>query len=167
MGDCGVLAVVLKRNDENLGAYTKVGLNTLNHRGEDAHGVSFYNPKTNLVETIKNMGLVRDSHIFDNPIHCVYAIGHTRYITSSTFCLENAQPIEIPLEGNKKAAIAHNGNLTNDKDVLRNELKIEQEGVSDTRVLGMLLGRSLRNENQVDSIREALSKVAGSYSITV
>jgi amidophosphoribosyltransferase len=167
IGDCGVLGIVLKEDSEKLGIYAKIGLGTLNHRGEDAHGISFFNPQKGQVETIKSLGLVRDCRFFDKPISGSFLIGHTRYRTSSTDSLENAQPIQFALSDGKNAAIAHNGNLTNDKEILKDELRSSQEGVSDTRVLGMLLGKSLRNVNVVESVREALRKVRGSYSITM
>ena len=40
IGDCGVLGIVLKRDPEKLGCYARIALGTLNHRGEDAHGIS-------------------------------------------------------------------------------------------------------------------------------
>ena len=167
IGDCGVLGIVLKRDPEKLGCYARIALGTLNHRGEDAHGISFVDPRTGKLETIKSAGLVRDSGIFDREIAGEVLIGHTRYRTSSTDTLENAQPIQIEIPDGRRAAIAHNGNLTNDREILKYDLKSEQEGISDTRVLGMLLGRSMQRRDFVGSLRDALSMVRGSYSMTV
>jgi len=164
---CGVLGIVLHEDDEQLLPLAKTGLGRLNHRGEDAHGISFLNPEDNQIKTRKSMGLVRGSDIFDDQDFGSFLIGHTRYRTSSTGSLENAQPIEFSLPGGRKAAISHNGNLTNDRELLRSELKVKQEGMSDTRVLGMLLAKSLRRNDEFDHVKETLSKVAGSYSITL
>jgi amidophosphoribosyltransferase len=165
---CGVLGVALKEgsgNSEKLAEYAKWGLSSLNHRGEIAHGLAFVGSDGKL-ETRKSMGLVRDSRIFDKPILGNMLIGHTRYITSSTNSIENTQPIEFVLESGDRAAISHNGNLTNDRE-LGKMLGITHEGVSDTQMLGMLLSKCLQKENEVELIKQALSKVVGSYSIAI
>lgn len=165
---CGVLGVVLKedsKNNENLVDYARWGLSALNHRGEIAHGLAFLGTDGRL-ETRKSMGLVRDSGIFEKPILGSMLIGHTRYITSSTNSMNNTQPIEFKLESGDVAAISHNGNINNDKE-LRQLLGMEQEGVSDTQTLAILLSKGLQKENEIDLIREALSRVVGSYSITI
>ncbi len=165
---CGVLGVVLKGGSENTGRltdYAKWGLGALNHRGEIAHGLAFLGTN-NRVETRKSAGLVRDSEIFDKPIAGSMLIGHTRYITSSTNSMENTQPIEFKLESGDTAAIAHNGNINNDKE-LRQLLGINQEGVSDTQTLAALLSKSLQNDSDINPIRQVLGKVVGSYSIAI
>src|ERR687886_599394 len=49
------------------------------------------------------------------------AIGHTRYSTTGTSTVKNAQPMVVDCVRGQMA-IAHNGNLTN-ADVLRDELE--------------------------------------------
>jgi len=65
-------------------------------------------------------------------------------------------------------AVAHNGNLTNAKQ-LRNELVNDGaifQTTSDTEVILHLIARSKLN-NQIDQIKEALSKVEGAYSLVI
>lgn len=162
---CGVLGVVLKEDSDKLGSYAKLGLGALNNRGETAHGLAFLR-KDGTLESRKSMGLVRDSRIFDESIFGGMLIGHTRYITSSINSPENTQPIMFELESGDKAAISHNGNINNDKE-LRKLLGMEQEGVSDTKTLGVLLSKSLQKENEIDSLRQELGKAVGSYSLAI
>ncbi|MGD0237780.1 MAG: amidophosphoribosyltransferase, partial [Syntrophorhabdales bacterium] len=138
---CGVLGIVLKEDSEKLGKQAKEGLMVLNHRGEVAHGFSFLR-RDGSIETRHGPGLVRDSKKFDEPIFGSALIGHTRYITSSTDCEGNTQPIEFALESGATAAIAHNGNVVNDKE-LASMFGIDHKGASDTKILGMMLGKSL------------------------
>jgi amidophosphoribosyltransferase len=164
---CGVLTIVLHQDDDRMRPYAKVGLDALNHRGEEGLGIGFVNPKTGKIEVRREMGLVRDSHIFDKEIFTSMLIGHTRYRTSSTCSLENLQPIPFTLEDGTTAAIAHNGNITNDRDLQKRVLKTEQNGISDTKVIGMLLSQNLGKKKDMDAVKKSLSRVVGSYSMVV
>ena len=152
-----------------------MGMSALNHRGEQAHGIAFVDSNGQL-EIRKSRGLVRDSPIFDEEIRGGPLIGHTRYPTSSRDTMENAQPIRVYVGERTVGAMAHNGNIKNDEELklellkdgaldgaLRDEL--EREGVSDTRVLGALLALTLQNGNEAASVREALKRSVGSYSM--
>jgi amidophosphoribosyltransferase len=72
-----------------------------------------------------------------------YAIGHTRYSTTGSSLLRNAQPFMIEtIHG--PLALAHNGNLINSAE-LRNELMQQGMGFSsssDTEVMTMMLARN-------------------------
>lgn len=162
---CGVLGIVLKNEDEDLRTYAKVGLGALNHRGEDSHGVAFLNRKK--VVTGKETGLVRDSKLFDREMLSGMLIGHTRYITSSSSCIQNAQPIRLATDSGVQYAISHNGNISNDAD-LKSFLRIDRTGISDTVVLGTLLGRSISKYPDIfDAMREDLDRAVGSYSLAI
>ncbi len=65
-------------------------------------------------------------------------------------------------------AVAHNGNLTNAKQ-LRDELVNEGaifQTTSDTEVILHLIARS-KLENQIEQIKDALSRIEGAYSLVI
>ncbi len=163
---CGVLGVALKDKDTDLRPYARVGLGTLQHRGEDSHGVAFLDGSKELT-TRKEMSLVRDSKLFDSDMQGSMLIGHTRYITSSASSMKNTQPIQLATESGLQYAISHNGNIANDRE-LGSLLRIEQEGISDTRALGMLFGKSIGKDTGIfESVKEDMEKVVGSYSLAI
>jgi amidophosphoribosyltransferase len=163
---CGVLAVVLNKEGRMLEDCVKTGLKALQHRGETSCGVSFGRMRGFGLETRKSMGLVSGSSIFNAPIVGDMAIGHTRYTTSSGANIQNAQPIELTSKSGIKYAISHNGNIANSEE-LRSMLRLP-EGISDTVILGHLLGESLcASELNHDAIRAELDKALGSYSLAI
>ena len=96
-----------------------------------------------------------------------YAIGHTRYSTTGSSLLQNAQPFMIEtIHG--PLALAHNGNLVNSAE-LRNELM--QQGVgfsssSDTEVMTMMLARN-GGATWEERIKTAMKKWVGAYSLVI
>jgi amidophosphoribosyltransferase len=96
-----------------------------------------------------------------------YAIGHTRYSTTGSSLLRNAQPFMIEtIHG--PLALAHNGNLVNSTE-LRNELM--QQGVgfsssSDTEVMTMMLARN-GGGTWEERIKTAMKKWVGAYSLVI
>jgi amidophosphoribosyltransferase len=96
-----------------------------------------------------------------------YAIGHTRYSTTGSSLLRNAQPFMIEtIHG--PLALAHNGNLVNSAE-LRNELM--QQGVgfsssSDTEVMTMMLARN-DGSTWEERIKTAMQKWEGAYSLVI
>jgi amidophosphoribosyltransferase len=96
-----------------------------------------------------------------------YAIGHTRYSTTGSSSLRNAQPFMIEtIHG--PLALAHNGNLVNSAE-LRKELM--QQGVgfsssSDTEVMTMMLARN-GGATWEERIKTAMKKWVGAYSLVI
>ncbi len=93
----------------------------------------------------KGVGFV--SHVFTpsamDDLKGHYAIGHTRYSTTGSSSLRNAQPFMIEtIHG--PLALAHNGNLVNSAE-LRNELMEQGVGFSsssDSEIMTMMLARN-------------------------
>src|SRR5690349_24503053 len=115
------------------------------------------------------MGLVSEN--FDDQILAGLpgdiAVGHTRYSTTGSTVLANAQPCNVATRCGP-LAIAHNGNLIN-ADPTKREL-VERGAIftssSDTEVLGHLIARS--EAQSVDGqIRQALEQVDGAYSLVI
>lgn len=166
---CGVFGVY---GADDAALQTYYGLHALQHRGQEASGIlarSLSNGKPSF-NIIKGEGLV--SEVFNdfdslcNVLKGNAAIGHNRYSTTgSSESRKNIQPFFVDYR-NGHLAVAHNGNLTNAKR-LRKELVNDGaifQTTSDTEVILHLIARS-KLDNQIDQIREALSKVEGAYSI--
>lgn len=169
---CGVVGVY---GTENASLNSYYALHALQHRGQEACGIvtQTINGKNHSVFNIhKGEGLVsevfEDSSIFTNELKGNKAIGHNRYSTTgSSKSKKNIQPFVVNYRmGN--LAVAHNGNLTNAKE-LREELVNEGaifQTTTDTEVILHLIARSKLN-NQVDQIKEALQKLEGAYCLTI
>jgi amidophosphoribosyltransferase len=111
---CGVFGVWA--TDEDVAKLTYFGLYALQHRGQESAGIAVSNGRQILV--YKDMGLV--SQAFDEStletLQGHLAVGHTRYSTTGASTWHNAQPTFRPTS-NGSIALAHNGNLTNTREL--------------------------------------------------
>lgn len=169
---CGVFGIYLK---ENAAVSTYYGLHSLQHRGQEAAGIvstELNSGDKQIFYMHKAAGLVsevfQDHSILTEKLKGNAAIGHNRYSTTGSSKSEkNIQPFYANYRlGN--IAIAHNGNLTNAREIretLVREGAIFQSS-SDTEVILHLIARS-KLDDQIDQIREALSYVQGAYSLLI
>src|SRR6266699_5321044 len=115
---CGVFGVYGHPNAAELTYY---GLYALQHRGQESAGIVTSDGRR--FRAHRGMGLV--SQVFTGEIlhHLVgaIAVGHTRYSTTGSSHIQNAQPLTVDCKRGQ-IAIAHNGNLTNAVS-LREELE--------------------------------------------
>lgn len=107
---CGVFGVYAPEAD--VATLTYFGLYALQHRGQEAAGIaSFDHGKVHLH---KDMGLV--SQVFNDDIlkdmPGQLAVGHTRYSTTGSSHVANAQPAMLETRLGP-LALAHNGNIVN------------------------------------------------------
>ena len=163
--ECGVIGIFAP--NEDVARMTFFGLYALQHRGQEAAGMAVADGQT--ISIYKGVGLV--SHVFTPntmaELKGHYAIGHTRYSTTGSSLLRNAQPFMIEtIHG--PLALAHNGNLVNSAE-LRNELM--QQGVgfsssSDTEVMTMMLARN-GDATWEERIKTAMKKWVGAYSLVI
>ncbi len=163
--ECGVIGIFAP--NEDVARMTFFGLYALQHRGQEAAGMAVADGQ--VMSMHKGIGFV--SRVFtpesmaDLKGH--YAIGHTRYSTTGSSSLRNAQPFMIEtIHG--PLALAHNGNLVNSAD-LRHELM--QQGVgfsssSDTEVMTMMLARN-GGATWEERIKTAMKKWIGAYSLVI
>ncbi|WP_088289085.1 amidophosphoribosyltransferase [Kineosporia sp. A_224] len=125
---CGVFGVWAP--GEEVAKLTYFGLYALQHRGQEAAGIAVSNGRQLLV--YKDMGLV--AQVFDenalSTLQGHIAVGHCRYSTTGGSTWENAQPT-IGDTASGTVALAHNGNLTNSKDLRRWLLDHLGEGVDE------------------------------------
>jgi amidophosphoribosyltransferase len=163
--ECGVLGIFAP--NEDVARMTFFGLYALQHRGQEAAGMAVADGLT--MSMHKGVGLV--SHVFTPAIMADlqghYAIGHTRYSTTGSSMLRNAQPFMIEtMHG--PLAMAHNGNLINSAE-LRNELMEQGVGFSsssDSEVMTMMLARNGEGTWE-ERIKAAMAKWVGAYSLVI
>ena len=107
---CGVIGIYAPTEDVARLAY--FGLFALQHRGQESAGIATTDGTELHVRTA--MGLV--SQVFDEQdlerLGGFAAIGHTRYSTTGSSRVENAQPLVVQSDLGP-LALGHNGNLTN------------------------------------------------------
>src|SRR5207248_1730785 len=94
------------------------------------------------------------------------ALGHTRYSTTGSNRVENAQPMIVEHPELGSIAIAHNGNLTNAESLRRD---LEQQGIrfktsSDTEVIAELLAHT-SGFDILAVMRRALPRLQGAYCL--
>src|SRR5205809_1474335 len=161
---CGVFGIYGHPNAAELTYY---GLYALQHRGQESAGIVSSDGQQFRLH--KGMGLV--SQIFDGDIlHSLagsIAVGHTRYSTTGSSHLRNAQPLTVDC-ARGQIAIAHNGNLTNAAQ-LRDELEargsIFQTSV-DSEIILHLMAQPSSNGAGNDLIR-AIRRIEGAYSLVI
>ena len=161
---CGVFGIFGHPNASELTYY---GLYALQHRGQESAGIVSCDRGRFLVH--KGMGLV--SQVFSgnvlNDLGGTMALGHTRYSTTGSSHLRNAQPLTVDC-GRGQIAIAHNGNLTNAaflRDELESKGSIFQTTVDSEIILHLLAQPTIggRENSLVQSIRS----IEGAYSLVI
>ena len=160
---CGVFGVYGHPNAAELTYY---GLYALQHRGQESAGIVSCDG-THFFQH-KGMGLV--PQIFKGKeLHELVgemAIGHTRYSTTGSSNIGNAQPLTVDCSRGQ-IAIAHNGNLTN-AAALRLELEergsIFQTTVDSEIVLHWLAQPTQNGENTLVS---TIRKLEGAFSMLI
>lgn len=163
--ECGILGVYAPKEDVARMAF--FGLYALQHRGQEAAGIAVSDGNT--LSMYKNVGLVsqvfRPDALEDLKGHA--AIGHTRYSTTGSSQIRNAQPFMIETM-NGPLALGHNGNLVNSLE-LRDEMLRQGVGFSsssDSEVMTMMLARDA-GATWEDRIKDAMKKWRGAYSLVI
>src|SRR3974377_254647 len=119
---CGVFGIYGPLNAAELTYY---GLYALQHRGQESAGI--VTSDGHQFHAHKGMGLVSQEFKGDilHEMGGKMAIGHSRYSTTGSSHLQNAQPLTVDC-ARGQIAIAHNGNLTNAAQ-LREELEAKAQ----------------------------------------
>jgi len=160
---CGVFGAYAP--GEDVARLTFYGIYALQHRGQESAGIATADGKS--IHVRLGMGLV--SQVFDEddlrhlPGHI--AIGHTRYSTTGSSCLLNAQPILVG-GAHGPLAVAHNGNLVN-ADVLRytlEEMGFQLRTSTDTEVIAHLLA-SAPGSDWRERVSNVMRVLKGAYSL--
>jgi amidophosphoribosyltransferase len=161
--ECGVFGVW---NTPDAAAVTALGLHALQHRGQEATGITSFDGAR--FHSHRGMGLVGDNFGDARVIEKLpgsIAIGHNRYATTGDTVLRNVQPLYADFEFGG-FAVAHNGNLTN-AHVLHRALVRRGclfQSTTDSEVFVHLIAISLYS-TVVDRLIDALKQVVGAYSL--
>ncbi len=114
--ECGVFGVWAP--GEEVSKLTYYGLYALQHRGQEAAGISVSDGQQIVV--FKDLGLV--SQVFDEQVlqslRGHVAVGHCRYSTTGSTTWENAQPTFRTTATGSGLSLGHNGNLVNTAELL-------------------------------------------------
>jgi len=170
---CGIFGIF---NTPGASRLTYYGLHALQHRGQESCGIvtSTYDEtkKRRIMPMHKDFGLVldvfNDPQIFDTKLLGDAAIGHDRYSTSgSSNNRANVQPFRVHYK-NGNIALAHNGNLSNARELRRS---FSERGTlflstSDSELILHLIAQS-PHQRQMDQIIDALKQLEGAFSLVI
>jgi len=159
---CGLFGVF---GHEDAAALTRLGLHSLQHRGQESAGIC----STNGERILRTAGMGLVGEVFNqaridsvrNPV----AIGHVRYSTTGSCSEANAQPLLFESAAGP-VAIAHNGNLINAALLRRG---YEEHGhifqtTNDTEVIIHLLANPA-HQQKPDPLAHVLSHLQGAYCL--
>jgi amidophosphoribosyltransferase len=161
---CGVFGIFGHPNAAELTYY---GLYALQHRGQESAGIVtchegkfFKHHGMGLVSQVFNSKLLHD--LVGN-----VAIGHTRYSTTGSSHIRNAQPLTVDcMRG--QIAVAHNGNLTNAaqlRDDLESRGLVFQTSVDSEIIIMMLAQPSIGGVE--NTLVQTFRHLEGAYSLVI
>jgi amidophosphoribosyltransferase len=161
---CGIFGV---RGHPEATYLAQLGLYSLQHRGQESAGVVSID-SAGAARSVRTMGTLSDGMAQELArIPGMSAIGHTRYSTSGSSTIENAQPVVARSRGGF-ITLAHNGNIVNAGEL---RLALEESGsifasTNDSEVVVHRLARSNAG-TPAERLGEALQGVDGAYSLIV
>ena len=169
---CGIVGISA---ESNVASEIYDSLLMLQHRGQDAAGISVCDQKDKL-STRKSMGYVRDVFQQRHMEKLIgnYGIGHVRYPTAGGNGKEFAQPMYV--NSPYGISLAHNGNLTNAKQLSNELFHAEMRHLqtdSDSEVLLNIFAHELGKQREIfpsaQHIFKAVSKTHlrcdGAYAV--
>ncbi|UYY78187.1 amidophosphoribosyltransferase [Sphingomonas sp. R1] len=163
--ECGVFGV---SNSEGAAAMVALGLHALQHRGQEAAGITSWDGHQ--FHTHRAMGHVAGNFDRDDVIRSLpglSACGHVRYATTGGSAIRNVQPLYAELASGG-FAVAHNGNISNAMRLRRDLVRRGAifQSTSDTEVIIHLVATS-QYRTLIDRFIDALKQVEGAYSLIV
>jgi amidophosphoribosyltransferase len=162
---CGVFGIYGHPNAAELTYY---GLYALQHRGQESAGIVTCADG----KFCKHHGMGLVPQIFTRQILHDYllgnmGVGHTRYSTTGSSHLRNAQPLTVDCKRGQ-IAVAHNGNLTN-AAALRDELEsrglVFQTNVDSEIIIMMLAQPELGGQS--NNVISTMRRLEGAYSLVI
>jgi amidophosphoribosyltransferase len=162
---CGVFGIYAPRED--VARITYFGLYALQHRGQESAGIATGDGER--IYLHRQMGLVAqaftEGDLADLQGHV--AIGHTRYSTTGSNRIENAQPV-LAAGGLGPLALGHNGNLTNSLTLRDRWLARggELSSTSDTELIALMLAAA-PGATYVEKLQHVMPQLEGAYSLVL
>ncbi len=163
---CGVFGIYAP--GEDVARLTFFGLYALQHRGQESAGIATGDGVG--LHVYRDMGLV--NQVFTEErlegLRGHIAVGHTRYSTTGSSRVENAQPIVVESDVGG-LAVAHNGNLVNTPDVLAELQDRGQDlrGATTDSELIALLAASSAGFTWPERIRALVPLLQGAFSLVM
>ena len=164
--ECGVIGLFTPEGEASRLAF--FGLFALQHRGQESAGIAAANGEHVVVHA--DMGLV--TQIFREPdfypLAGNMAIGHTRYSTSGSSELCNAQPLLVDGQ-HGQLAVANNGNIINAvqlKEQLQDEWNCTFTSTTDTEVIAQMLAHAIGTTWE-ERVFQCMRQLEGAYSIVI
>ena len=164
--ECGVIGLFTPEGEASRLAF--FGLFALQHRGQESAGIAAANGENVVVHA--DMGLVtqiyREPDFY--PLAGDMAIGHTRYSTSGSSELCNAQPLLVDGE-HGQLAVANNGNIINAvqlKKQLQDEWNCTFASTTDTEVIAQMLAHAIGTTWE-ERVFQCMRQLEGAYSIVI
>ncbi len=168
---CGVVGILAKENGEHIDVrrYLTLAMTALQHRGQESAGMAVYDDEGRIVSRV-SMGKVRE--VFSDTgtglpeTRC--GIGHVRYSTTGSSCVENAGPFVVGEWRGKHEtiAVAHNGNLVNGPALREKLPSTYLQSTTDSEAIALLLlhaeGATLR-----ERMIATLPILRGAYSLVM
>jgi amidophosphoribosyltransferase len=161
--ECGIFGIY---NAETASAVVALGLHALQHRGQEAAGITSWDGEH--FHSHRAMGHVAGNFDRDDIIRGLpgrVAVGHVRYSTTGETALRNVQPLFAELQSGG-FAVAHNGNISNAMKLRRELVRRGSifQSTSDTEVIIHLVATSTYR-TLLDKFIDALKHVEGAYSL--
>lgn len=164
---CGVFGVFAP--GEDVAKLVYFGLYALQHRGQESAGIATFDGDR--VHLHKDMGLV--SQVFNesilNQLPGTLAVGHTRYSTTGSSRVVNAQPavVETVLGS---LALTHNGNLVNTPS-LREELLQNNHNLvttTDSELIAFAIAEEVNSgKTWLEGAISAFNRCQGAFSLVI
>ena len=163
--ECGVFGAI---NASDASAATALGLHALQHRGQEAAGITSFDGENFF--SLRGLGHVAENFSSQTAIDELpgkMAAGHVRYSTTGGSGLRNVQPLYADLASGG-FAVAHNGNISNAQTLKQDLVKRGAifQSTSDTEVIIHLVATS-RYPTLVDRLVDALRLVEGAFALIV
>ena len=161
--ECGVFGIW---GADTAAAVVALGLHALQHRGQEAAGITSYDGKW--FHSHRAIGHVAGNFDEDHIIRQLpgdAACGHVRYSTTGESGLRNVQPLYAELSSGG-FAVAHNGNISNAWTLRQDLVKHGSifQSTSDTETIIHLVATS-GFKTLLDCFIDALKQVEGAYSL--
>jgi amidophosphoribosyltransferase len=165
--ECGVFGVWAP--GEEVAKLTYYGLYALQHRGQEAAGISVSDGRQIVV--FKDLGLV--SQVFDeqtlSSLRGHVAVGHCRYSTTGSTTWENAQPTFRNTATGSGLSLGHNGNLVNTAELLERArgdgIRTNNGATTDSDLLCGLLAAEAADRGIEQAALELLPSVRGAFCL--
>jgi amidophosphoribosyltransferase len=172
---CGVFGIYAP--GEDVAKLTYFGLYALQHRGQESAGIATFEgiretaPQDVRVHLYKDMGLV--SQVFNEQVLADMpgdmAVGHTRYSTTGSSRVVNAQPALVQTRLGT-LALAHNGNLVNTAN-LREELIRSNANLittTDSEMIAIAIGEEVdAGKDWIEAATSAFHRCQGAFSLAI